>query len=414
MKTTPTAPDAEKAIIGCLFCDPVESLPACQEEFKTSDFFYDLRHKTIYDCIVAMSDNREMIDFVTINQKLKDANALDAIGGTSYLTELLSDAPSPSALDFYLPIVREKLTLRTILKTCAEISAKIHEPSCVTSEILDEFERAALAIRQSKESCGDIRSLVFEAIAIIEEKARHPGKISGMSTGLYDLDKLTDGIHPGEMIVAAGFPSTGKTALSVGIAFSNALENIPAAVFSAEMRPAQIVLRSLCSDARVNHRAVTEFDCTKLTSSVGRISKIPMTIVPASGFSIGQLSATARRLKQKHGIKVIVIDYIQLITGVGENREQEISSIAKGIKSIALELDCAVIALSQLTDDGKLRESRATGHAADSIWKIENDGEWKPLIQPVKLCVTKCRDGEVGNVDLIFRKEFTRFENATN
>ena len=145
----------------------------------------------------------------------------------------------------------------------------------------------------------------------------------------------------------------------------------------------------------------------------GKLSNAPIHIENASGMTIGQLTASARRMSQKHGIKIFVVDYIGLILGKGDNREQQIASISKGIKSMAMELNCAVLALSQLNDDGKLRESRAPGQDADSVWKLLNDGEWQKTIQPIKLNVEKCRDGETGVIDLIFKKEHTRFENAS-
>ena len=149
-----------------------------------------------------------------------------------------------------------------------------------------------------------------------------------------------------------------------------------------------------------------------MTVAAGKISHAPIYIENANGMTIGQVQAMARRLHQKHGIKIILIDYIQLLIGTGDNREQQISSISKGLKAIAIELKCCVLALSQLTDDGKLRESRAIGHDADSVWKLENNGEWQPHTQPIKLVVEKCRDGETGKVELIFQKQFTRFENV--
>jgi replicative DNA helicase len=212
------------------------------------------------------------------------------------------------------------------------------------------------------------------------------------------------------LIVVAGFPSTGKTALAVNIAVHCALNKIPAAIFSAEMRPVQLVIRSLCSNARANYHHLFQEDIARMIPEVARLSKAPIFIEPAQGMSIGQVVAVARRLKQKHGIQIVVVDYIQLLSGIGDNREQQVSSISKGLKAMALELEVAVLALSQLTDDGKLRESRAIGQDADTIWKLENEGEWQPKVQPIKINIEKCRDGETGKVDLTFLKEFTRFE----
>ena len=211
----------------------------------------------------------------------------------------------------------------------------------------------------------------------------------------------------------AGYPSTGKTAVSVGMAVFNAIRNTPCAVFSAEMRPVQLVVRAICSESRVNFYRVSEENVPTMRVAASKLSSAPLYIEQANRLSMGQVLAIARRLKQKHGIALAVIDYIQLLTGIGDNREQEIADIAKGCKAMAMELDIPVLALSQLTDDGKLRESRAIGQIADSVFKLENIGEWQPSVQPIKLIVEKCRDGATGFVELAFLKEFTRFENAT-
>jgi len=215
------------------------------------------------------------------------------------------------------------------------------------------------------------------------------------------------------MIVVAGMTSTGKTALSVNIATHNALQGIPVAIFTAEMLPVKIAIRMICAEAQANFKRLEEKNVPGLVLASGRISNSPIHIEAANSMSIGQMVAIARRLKQKHDIQMIVIDYLQLLTGSGDNREQQISSISKGIRSVALELNCAVLALSQLTDEGRLRESRSIGHDADSVWKLANAGDWEPKIQPITLTVEKCRDGETGEVGMTFFKEHTKFKPAT-
>jgi len=176
------------------------------------------------------------------------------------------------------------------------------------------------------------------------------------------------------------------------------------------MTAVRLALRSLCSEARVNFKQVCESDLAKLTSSVAQLSAAPIHIDSINGMSIGQVRAIGRRMKQQHDIKLLAIENVQLLTGTGDNREQEIASISRGLKGMALELNIPVLGLSQLNDEGKLRESRAIGHDADSAWIITNDGVWQPKIQPVILKVEKCRDGETGNVKLNFLKTITRFE----
>ena len=199
----------------------------------------------------------------------------------------------------------------------------------------------------------------------------------------------------------------------MNIAVHNALRGTPSGILSAEMRPVQLVIRSLCAETRVNFRELGEKSIEKIIPVMARFSKSPIFIEKANGFTIGQVQAAARRMKQKHKIELLVVDYIQLISGIGDNREQQIASVGRGLKGIAAELEIPVIALSQLNDDGRLRESRAIGMDADSVWILANDGDWQPKIQPITLKVEKCRDGETGKVKLVFFKENTRFENES-
>ncbi len=228
------------------------------------------------------------------------------------------------------------------------------------------------------------------------------------------MDKKSDGLHKGELIVLAAPPSCGKTALAVNIAVHNAFAGVSVGILSAEMRPVQLVIRSVCSESRVNFRRISECDVPKMISVVGRMSQSPIHIEQVSGYTIGKVTACARRMKHSQGIQLLVLDYIQLIAGTGDNREQQIASVGRGMKAIASELEIPVIALSQLNDEGRLRESRAIGMDADSVWVISNKGEWQSDVQPVTLCVQKCRDGETGSVDLTFLKTITRFESATH
>ena len=234
-----------------------------------------------------------------------------------------------------------------------------------------------------------------------------------------DLDRLTDGLHGGEMVVIAAYPSTGKTTLAINMVFHNALKGIPSAVFTAEMRPVQLVVKAICSEAKINLYDVrdgklSESDFGKMTGASARIAASKIHIESIAGQTIGQLIALARRVKQKHDIKLAVVDYLQLLSCPGtDNREQEVSQISKGIKQIAMELDIPVIVLSQLNDDGKLRESRAIGQDADGIWKLSIVGERQSEAQPIKLVVEKNREGATESVDLMFLKTIQRFESVS-
>lgn len=404
----PHAPDAESAIIGCCLSFPQECVSECQKIITADDFFYDEKNREVWNTICRYPvDN---CNAVYIIEKIRSSGILDKIG-LNYLSECQDKAIGPSFLSTWLEEAAEKYTARKLIGCCSDIISAVMEGSSVAC-LLDRAERDILAIRPKQTHSQSITELVKEALQKIEQRCENGDKITGISTHLHDLDKQSDGLHDGEMIVVAGFPSTGKTALALNIAVWNALQGVPVIIYSAEMRPVQLAVRSICSEARVNFHKATFNDAAKFIGPSGRLAKAPIHIESASGMTIGQLIGSARRWKQKKNIRLVVIDYIQLLTGKGDNREQEISNISKGIKAMALELNCPVIALSQLTDDGKLRESRAIAQDADTIWKLENDGDWQPLSQPIKLKIEKCRDGMTGLVNLVFVKEFTRFESV--
>ena len=411
-KLPPHASEAEQALIGCCLEKPVECIPQIQAALAP-EAFYALPNRVIWETLLECEASA--VNLITIQQWLKDAGRLDQIGGIAYLSACQDICTSTANLDCWIEDVRAKHTRRKIIASCTHAVRVAYESKDSEAALLDAIESVILKIRPSQKNSSDIRSLLAEATAKIEAKFNNPDTLGGLSTGLMDLDRISDGLHPGEMVIVGGFPSTGKTALSVNIAVHCALNQIPAAIFSAEMRPVQLVVRSLCSNARANYHRLKDDTgaLSRMVNEAGRLAKSPLYIEAAQGMSIGQVVATARRLKQKHGIKIAVVDYIQLLTGTGDNREQQISSSSKGIKAMALELDIPILALSQLTDDGKLRESRAIGQDADTIWQLENDGAWQPLIQPIKLEIKKCRDGETGKVDLTFFKQFTRFENRS-
>lgn len=401
----PNAIEAERAVIGCCITTPVTSTPEAQSVLN-GDFFYDHRNKEIWRVICSMEPDK--IDLISVRQVLKDAGKFDQIGGDVYLSQCQDEAFSSANLPEWIRMLIDKEILRRIIATCTSAIADAYEGK---TNILDELEKNILAIRPNQTSPTDIRQLVQLAITKIEQKCLSDGSITGLSTGLIDLDKLTDGLHGGEMIVLAALPSRGKTALAINIAVLNALRGVPVAILSAEMQPVQLVVRSICSESRVNFQRVQTKDFPNMTMATSAISKSPLFIEQASGFTIGQVMAIGRRLKQKHDIRLMVVDYQQRLTGIGDTKEQQVASISAGIKDLCMELNIPIILLSQVNEAGQTKHARATTEDCDSLWKLDNESEWQPLIQPVKLNVEKCRDGQTGTVYLTFLKEITRFEN---
>jgi replicative DNA helicase len=421
---------------------PNDCIGECVEKFKGgADVFYDLRHQAIYSMLAEMYDKREGIDIITLQQRLKDVRRLEEVGGISYLGSLPEMVPSAANLTYYLDIVLEKYVLRKMIKTCTEVVSRVYEHEGEVEALLDEVERDILQIGESRieGKTGKIKELVNKAITTIEDYHQRQGMLTGVGTGFTDLDKMTSGLHGGEMVVIAARPSMGKTSLAMNIAEHVAInDKLPVGVFSLEMSSESLVLRMLCSCSRVNLRSVregflVERDFPKLTDAAGRLASAPLFIDDSSGLSILQFRAKARRMYQQFDIKLFIVDYLQLLHSTArraENRQQEIADISNGIKSLAKELNVPVIVLSQLNRElekdkdrkprlSDLRESGAIEQDADVVCLLykpsredeEAAGEESEAM-PVNLLIAKQRNGPTGDVHLTFLKQYTRFESA--
>jgi len=439
----PHSIEAEQGVLGCVLLSPNDCIGICIEKFKVgSEVFYDLRHRTIYELLAEMYDHKEPIDLLTVQQRLKDKNQLESIGGLAYLSSLPDAVPSAANLSFYTDIVREKHLLRRMIQTCTAVVGRVYEQEGEVDALLDEVERDVLRISEDRVEATSrtIKDLVKRAITTIEEFHQRQGMLTGIATGFPDLDKMTSGFHGGEMIVIAARPSMGKTSLAMNIAEHVALEErLAVGVFSLEMTAESLVLRMLCSRSRVNLRNIREGfladrDFPKLTGSAGKLAGAPLFIDDAPGLSILQLRAKARRMVQQYGIKLFVVDYLQLLHSTSrraENRQQEIADISNGIKALAKELFVPVVVLSQLNRElekdknrkprlSDLRESGAIEQDADLVALLYKpsggDDEDGPSAEqeavPVNLLIAKQRNGPTGEVPLTFLKAYTRFESA--
>lgn len=441
----PHSIEAEQGVLGCVLLAPAEGLGECVQKFRSgADIFYDLRHRTIYETLVEMYDKKEAIDLITVQQRLKDRQQLDAIGGIPYLASLADAVPSAANLEYYQNIIKEKFLLRKMIQTCTAVVGRVYDHEGEVDALLDEVECDILRLGESRiESATDtIKDLVHKAITTIEQFHQRQGMLTGVGTGFVDLDKMTSGFHGGEMIVIAARPSMGKTSLAMNIAEHVAIDlKLPVGVFSLEMTGESLVLRMLCSRARVNLRNMregflAERDFPKLTGAAGKLAGAPLFIDDSSALSILQLRAKARRMHQQHGIKLFVIDYLQLLHSTSrraENRQQEIADISNGVKALAKELDVPVIVLSQLNREmereknrtprlSDLRESGAIEQDADLVAMLydpgkkddDDDGARRDDIdaKPIKLLIAKQRNGPTGEIDLTFIKSYTRFESA--
>jgi replicative DNA helicase len=441
----PHSAEAEQGVLGCILISPNDCIGECIEKLKIGEeVFYDLRHQTIFKTLSEMYDSREAIDIITVQQRLKDRQLLEQVGGIAYLSVLPDTVPSAANLSYYLEIVQEKYLLRRMIHVCTDVVGRVYDYEGEVDALMDEVERDILRISEARVQAhtNTIKELVKKAITTIEDFHQRQGMLTGIATGFSDLDKMTSGLHGGEMIVIAARPSMGKTSLAMNIAEHVAIEEkLPVGVFSLEMTSESLVLRMLCSRSRVNLRNVregflAERDFPKLTGAAGKLAGSPLFIDDSSGLSILQLRAKARRMQQQYQIKLFVIDYLQLLHSTArraENRQQEIADISSGIKSLAKELNVPIIVLSQLNRElereknrkprmSDLRESGAIEQDADLVGLL-----YKPNAEEdenaattaaseeavaVNLLIAKQRNGPTGDVNLTFLRSYTRFESA--
>jgi len=436
--------EAEQGVLGCVLLSPADALPVCIEKLTAGpEVFYDLRHRTIYEMCVAMWEKEKKIDLITLQQKLKDANQLEGIGGLAYLASLPDAVPSAANIDYYLEILREKYVLRQMIATCTEVVARAYDHQGEVDQLIDQVSQDIQGIVDHAlpgKPDGTMKLLVPAAMNYIEILRSNAGKVTGLPTGLDDLDMLTWGLQPSEMSVIAARPSMGKTSLAMNIAeYITIHENKPVAVFSMEMSSESLMVRMLCSRAHVSTTSIrkgfsNDKDVERLLSASKAFNKAPLYIDDASALGVLPLRARARRLHKQHGIQLVIIDYLQLMNAPlrrSDNRQQEVSNISGGLKALAKELKVPVLVLSQLSrkleDRGSnavpklsdLRESGSIEQDADMVILLhkpskevaEANGIYQESV-PVTAIVAKNRSGPTGEAELIFFRHWTRYESA--
>ncbi|MEI6349637.1 MAG: replicative DNA helicase [Verrucomicrobiota bacterium] len=439
----PQSQDAELGVLGSVLLSPKEVMGECIEKKITPEHFHVPAHATIYEVLRELYDENKPIDFILLTQLLRDRQLLDKVGGAAFVTSLFTFVPTSANAAYYIEILKEKHTLRQVIIICNECAARSYEEQESVDGFIDSVEQKVFALTQSRVEDGTfrIKDSVMEAIQSIEKLYERKGEISGIPTGFADFDKMTDGLHPAEMIVIAARPSMGKTALAMNIAENVALNsNLAVAVFSLEMSSQQLVQRLLCSRARVNLGRVrdgfmAERDFHNLTEAGSKLSESKIFIDDTPGLNILELRAKSRRLKSQHNIQLIVIDYLQLLKSptkrAQDNRQLEIAEISNGVKALAKELKLPIIVLAQLNRNPEsrsgeskgrprlsdLRESGSIEQDADLVgllvreeYYAESDEEKQESEGKATLIIAKQRNGPVGDVPLTFIKEFTRFE----
>jgi replicative DNA helicase len=441
-RSLPFSEDGEKAVLCSLLLSPREVSDLCVLRLR-SDAFYIPAHQIIYNLVVEFSDKSKPIDFVSLKQGLKDRNQLEEIGGPAFLSSLYSFVPTAANAAYYIEIVREKYLLRRLILTCNKLASQCYDPQEEIEPLLDDAEKEIFAItgEHVTTEMASTKELVMEAIEQIERLYENRGSVTGLPTGFVELDRMTSGLHPSEMIVIAARPSMGKTALAMNIAEHVAMDVGKAvAVFSLEMSSQQLVQRLLCSRAKVDLQKVrngflSERDFPNLTTAAARLAAAKMFIDDTPGLTITELRAKARRMKSQHDIRLIIVDYLQLLRSTTrraqDNRQLEISEISGGIKALAKELNLPIIVIAQLNRQpdaraqqggrprlSDLRESGSIEQDADLVgllvraeyYETDEDAKQEKAGE-AELIIAKQRNGPTGDVPLTFLKEFTRFEN---
>ena len=430
--------EAEQAVLGTILLQD-KSLLKIIEILQPDDFYRDA-HKNIYRAMVDLFEKREPHDLITVSNILKDQNKLDESGGAAYLASLTDVIPFSGTLVHHAHIIRQKSVLRRLIKTTSDVAARCYEEQDDIDGLVDEAEQTIFEIAQSKKSQGfqPMSSIVPRAFERIEKLFERKEHITGAPSGYEEFDKMTAGLQPSDLIILAGRPSMGKTALVMNMVQNTALiHKTPVGVFSLEMSMEQLALRMLCSLGRIDSQRLRtghlhDSDWPKLTRATGMLSDAPIFIDDTPAISVLEMRAKARRLKAENNLGMVVIDYLQLMKGRSgiENRTQEISDISRSLKAMAKELDVPVIALSQLNRSlesrpdkrpqlSDLRESGAIEQDADVIVfiyrdEVYNKDENNPNKGIAEMIIGKQRNGPTGTVKLTFLAEYTTFENYTD
>lgn len=425
--------EAEMAVLGSMLLEE-EALADAAEVLEEAAFYKDA-HRKIFSAILALYQRQVAVDLVTLTEELKRRETLEDIGGPSYLATLTSVVPTAANVEHYCRIVKEKAVLRALITVSTHITKDCYEGPPEPDQLLDQAEQRIFEIASKKirTDAVSVKELIISSIETIDTLYKRKGLITGLPTGFQDLDQLLAGLQPSDLIIVAGRPAMGKSSFALGIAEHVALsQKTPVAIFSLEMSKENLVQRMLCSHARINAHQVrsgmlSASEWPKLTQAAGKISEAPIFIDDSGVLSVLELRGKARRLKARHGIGLVILDYLQLMaeTSRWENRQQEVSLISRNIKALARELNIPVIAVSQLSRAPEqrdtfrprlsdLRESGSIEQDADVVLFLFREEYYKPTEENrgvAEVIIGKQRNGPTDTVRLSFMREYTRFEN---
>lgn len=438
VRTFPHNLEAERALLGSVLLD--NSALNTAIEFVNKDDFFSESHRLIFEKMLELSEKSRTIDFVTLSEEFSKDGKLEKAGGAGYLTALTDGVPIGSAsVSEYSRIIKDKSIARRLINASNNVISRCMEGTDDPETLIDLAQSQVFDIAEAKVQSGflGVKDIVKSSFGDIDVLFDRGQRVTGIETGFVDLDNMTSGLQPGELIIIAARPSLGKTALALNIAAYAAAHGKVVGFLSLEMSKESLLIRLLCSEARIDsHKLRTGFssreDWNKMTLALGRLAEAPLFIEDTPALSVLQIRAKARRLKAEKGLDMLIVDYLQLVTGHGrvENRTQEVSVITRGLKSVAKELHAPVVALSQLSRAPEerpghrpqlsdLRESGSIEQDADVVMFIFREDVYRRGGETeegesdgvTELIIGKQRNGPTGHVPLVFLKPFTRFEN---
>ncbi|AKL97346.1 replicative DNA helicase DnaB [Clostridium aceticum] len=433
LKVPPHNIEAEQSVLGSMLMDK-ESIIVVLEVIKPEDFYKEA-HKEIFEAMYTLFNREEPVDLITLTEELKKRGTLEAIGGIPYINSLSEAVPITTNVRYYADIVEEKATLRRLIRSSEEIINLSFNPDMEVPEVLELAQKNIYDISQNRyqEGFTPIKTVLSQTFDKIEELYENKASITGLTTGFADLDKKLSGFHKSDLVLVAARPAMGKSAFSLNLAQNAAIKASAAvAIFSLEMSKEQLMLRMLAAESMVSLNKIqngnlNEDEWTKLAAAMLPLSQANIYFDDTAGISITEMRSKCRRLKLEAGLDLVLVDYLQLMQGDGrtENRQQEISAISRNLKVMAKELDCPVIALSQLSRAPELRadhrpilsdlrESGAIEQDADLVMFLYRDEYYHPDSDKknvAEVIIAKHRHGETGSVELYWAGEYQKFLN---
>lgn len=437
-RTPPFNKEAEQAVLGSVFLNPQKLVEVA--EFVTAEDFYVRAHRLIFAALSALSDRDEAIDVVTVQDYLDAHNQLDDIGGVGYVVELADAVPTAANAVYYAKIVAEKAQVRRLIATAESIAARGYDEQADVPALLETASDEILTVADTTKRSGfrHIKDVLNATVSQIDKLYQNDSEITGLPTGFKDLDKITTGLHDGELVIIAARPAVGKTAFALNIAQNVGTKTgKTVAIFSLEMGAEQLVSRMLCAEGSIdaNHLRTGQLDeqeWESLVVAMGSLSQADIFIDDTPGIRMAQIRSSCLKLQQEHDLGLVVVDYLQLIEGSGENRQQEVSAISRAMKKLAKELGVPVIALSQLSRGveqrqdkrpvlSDIRESGSIEQDADIVaflyredyYRSDDDSDDEDQgdqnVGPVEVIIEKNRSGARGTVNLLFVKSYNKF-----